>query len=185
MSEELRELFQLAGAFAAANPPDLADWAAVEEDLGFGLQTDYKELVSAFGDGIFGKLVLRNPVSLHESRRLNLVQQLAVDDTLRKRIHTTGAALYPAQPGYLCVSGNGHAVTLLMRPIHKETGHRELLWCDFDDCVARPITTNLARFLTDLYLRRSQQAWMLRLRDIMWEPNQRLFIPFPTEPPDW
>ncbi len=179
MTDDLRELLRLAGSFTVQNAPSPNNWEVAEAALGLKLHPDFKELVSAFGDGIFGELYLRNPVSWYASVRMNKVCMLSCCDCIRTWTRSIGVPLYPVPNGYLSVGSNSHGMSLFMRPVQEEASRCDLLWHDLDENCVRPIKTSLARFLADVYLRRSRRKWMIELREIMWEPDQPLFVHFP------
>ncbi|MFB8036100.1 SMI1/KNR4 family protein [Streptomyces sp. NPDC056004] len=112
---------RLTALVAPPVPHRTVDWAAIEEELGTPLPTDYRQLVEIYGGGVFDETIwLLDPACPDDDYNL-VAQAVERADTLEKlwetepkptQLETSGARALP----WAYIEGTGAVLYWLMRP---------------------------------------------------------------------
>jgi hypothetical protein len=172
------KVLDLASVSLPVRKPSNADWERVEDELQVKLPPDYKQIVSAVGDGRFGEIYLTNPIArgYGELTRNGLI---GYRDNAIETLSHTGLVVYPDDGGALLIARCGNGIDLFAKPT--PTGLYSTAILEHDYRVVRDAEMPLSEFLYSLYVDLIPYDWARTIRDIMWDSGEPFFTPLSIE----
>jgi hypothetical protein len=173
-TQSLTKVLALAGAHLTVDRPSEDHWNHVEEDLGVNLPLDFKELVSALGDGYFGDLCLLNPASrsTHTLCRATLLRN---HDALSASARESEIQLFPDPGGFLCLGFTGNAMYVMVERLVSSAVDYSAFWWDVDRRTVYDSRRSLAGLLHDAFTDCIVEEWAKEMRNLVWGPDHEFF----------
>lgn len=163
------QLIAIAGEVNPVAQPTTGDWERCEREIGLTLPDDFKQMVSYFGDGVFGDdLNYLNPCP--KSWRTFTVKKLREYHENRNSYTAPrmGMTLYPDSGGWLLGFGTSIGTDILFQTVGPSSRSGKVVLCDFDLEETREFDMSVTQFLYELFLNKINDDKVQEFRRCQW-----------------
>jgi hypothetical protein len=145
-------------------------WTFLEQQAGIAFPQDYKEFVSFFGTGTFGRsLEFYNPAARLPRFQLSNELFKSNAETLAYIEEQLKITFFPHPQGFVPIATMDRR-DLLMGP-DRQGHYSSLLWLDLDLDSITVLKETVASFIYKLYRNQLEANWCSEIRNAIW-PNQ-------------
>lgn len=172
----MHNFFKMAEGMDLFERPEAEDWTIAEKRLGVTLPEEYKKIVSCYGSGWFGNLILLNPASkLPNVELLTGIFSCMNDIQMIRR--GLDVPVIPEPDGYMRLGRGTERSDLLWR---YETGSTtDWIWVDWEIEKYYPLTIGIGELLINSYFRQQMNPDMRIISESLWNEDRerRFFLP--------